>query len=109
MYGDGSEGGIFVLRPYLDVFGHQQPIFIQEIFFIKRTIRVSFKRDGVAPLATLDFYKIGKVLGRGSLGKVNLGLHKLTRKLIAIKSVNKNLKPMAEKWERFQNEVSIMK
>jgi serine/threonine protein kinase len=31
-------------------------------------------------------YKIGKVLGQGGFGKVNLGLQRLTRKLVAIKS-----------------------
>ncbi len=36
---------------------------------------------------TIDFYKIGRVLGRGGFGKVNLGLHRLTRKLVAIKSI----------------------
>ena len=37
---------------------------------------------------TIDLYKIGKVLGQGGFGKVNLGLHRLTRKLCAIKSIN---------------------
>jgi 5'-AMP-activated protein kinase catalytic alpha subunit len=32
-------------------------------------------------------YKIGRVLGQGGFGKVNLGLHRLTRKLVAIKSI----------------------
>lgn len=36
---------------------------------------------------TIDMYKIGKVLGQGGFGKVNLGLHRLTRKLVAIKSI----------------------
>lgn len=34
----------------------------------------------------IEFYKIGKILGRGAFGKVNLALHRLTRKLVAIKS-----------------------
>jgi serine/threonine protein kinase len=37
----------------------------------------------------VDFYKIGKMLGRGAFGKVNLAMHKMTRKLVAIKSLNK--------------------
>jgi serine/threonine protein kinase len=29
------------------------------------------------------------MLGRGAFGKVSMGMHKLTRKLVAIKSINK--------------------
>jgi serine/threonine protein kinase len=36
-----------------------------------------------------EFYKVGKVLGRGAFGKVHLGLHRLTRKLVAIKTLLK--------------------
>jgi len=38
----------------------------------------------------MDYYKLGRVLGRGSYGKVNIALHKLTRKIVAVKSVAKN-------------------
>jgi serine/threonine protein kinase len=34
-------------------------------------------------------YRIGRVLGRGAFGKVNLSSHKLNEKLVAIKSINK--------------------
>jgi len=37
----------------------------------------------------VDFYRIGKVLGKGAFGKVNLALHKLSGKFAAIKSINK--------------------
>ena len=53
-------------------------------------IKLSFKKDLKAPDTDLEFYKIGKVIGQGSYGKVNIGLHKLTRKVVAIKSVKKN-------------------
>lgn len=56
---------------------------------IKRNIRVAFKRDSKAPAPNFKYYKIGRLIGRGSFGKVNLALHKLTRKLVAVKSVNK--------------------
>jgi len=38
----------------------------------------------------MTYYKLGRVLGRGSYGKVNIALHKLTRKIVAVKSVNRN-------------------
>lgn len=34
----------------------------------------------------MQMYKVGRLLGQGAYGKVNLGLHKITRKLVAIKS-----------------------
>ncbi len=40
-------------------------------------------------MTTIEFYRIGKMLGRGAFGKVNLAMHKLVRKLAAIKSLNK--------------------
>ena len=38
----------------------------------------------------IELYKVGKILGKGAFGKVNLGLHRLTRKLVAIKSTDKD-------------------
>lgn len=35
-------------------------------------------------------YKIGRVLGRGAYGKVNIAAHKLSKKLCAVKSINMN-------------------
>ena len=56
---------------------------------LMKHIRLSFKQAGSAPNTTVDFYRIGKVLGKGAFGKVNLALHKLTEKYAAIKSINK--------------------
>jgi len=38
-----------------------------------------------------NFYRVGKILGRGAFGKVNLAMHKLVRKLVALKSLNKEI------------------
>lgn len=42
------------------------------------------------PTTDITFYRIGKMLGRGAFGKVNLAMHKLVRKLVALKSLNKS-------------------
>ena len=44
---------------------------------------------GDAPMTTTEFYRAGKMLGKGAFGKVCLGMHKLTRKLVALKGINK--------------------
>ena len=38
----------------------------------------------------IDYYKIGKVIGKGAFGKVNLAIHRLTGKFVALKSINKS-------------------
>mmetsp|Transcript_9931 Transcript_9931/g.12352 ORF Transcript_9931/g.12352 Transcript_9931/m.12352 type:complete len:149 (+) Transcript_9931:3478-3924(+) len=61
---------------------------ICEMIQISKKLKDSFSATGEAPETTTEFYRAGKMLGRGAFGKVNLGMHKLTRKLIAIKSIN---------------------
>ena len=41
------------------------------------------------PPTTLDVYKFVKLLGKGAFGKITLGIHKLTGKQVAIKSIDK--------------------
>ena len=60
-----------------------------DIWYIKRDIKVSFKRYSKPPDTILEYYKFGRILGRGSFGKVNIALHMLTRKVVAVKSINK--------------------
>ena len=54
-----------------------------------KLIKLSYTKSGKPPSTTVDFYRVGKVLGRGAFGKVNLAVHKLTQQLCAIKSINK--------------------
>jgi len=48
------------------------------------------------------------MLGRGAFGKVNLGMHKLTRKLIAIKSINKEYLSEEKQRNKVMHEVGIL-
>ena len=41
------------------------------------------------PTTTLDYYKFVKLIGKGAFGKVTLGIHKLTGKYVAIKTIDK--------------------
>lgn len=69
----------------------QQSARTKEINSIQKLIKSSFLEKGEPPLTSTDFYRIGKMLGRGAFGKVNLAMHKLVRKLVALKSLNKAL------------------
>ena len=51
---------------------------------------ISFDTAGQAPIiTTAEFYRIGKMLGKGAFGRVNLAMHKVTERLVAVKSMNK--------------------
>ena len=54
-----------------------------------RMIKMHFRKFNTAPPTTSDFYRIGRVLGKGAFGKVSLAMHKLSEQLVAIKSMSK--------------------
>ncbi len=56
-----------------------------------------------------ELYKIGKMLGKGAFGKVNLGVHKFTRKLVAIKAITKQFLNDGPSKEKVMREVSFLK
>lgn len=49
------------------------------------------------------------MLGKGAFGKVNMGLHRLTRKLVAIKSINLEYMKDESSKKKMSNEISILK
>lgn len=78
------------------------------MIFISKAIKDCFKNTNTAPVTTTDFYRAGKMLGRGAFGKVCLGMHKLTRKLIAIKSINKEYLSEEKQKNKVMHEVGIL-
>lgn len=72
-------------------------------------ITAHFQKHGTAPPTNLKFYKFLRLLGKGAFGKITLGVHKLTGKYVAIKSIDKaNIKDEYSKRKVFQ-EVYILK
>jgi serine/threonine protein kinase len=85
-----------------------KPLYEREKWEIKKMIKLSFKRDMKAPDTDFNFYKVGKIIGKGASGKVNLGLHKLTRKVVAMKSVKIDSMNKDISMKRVTNEFDIL-
>lgn len=56
---------------------------------IQKKIKFAFLKTGNPPETQTENYKIGKVMGKGAFGKVNLAIHRLSNKFVALKSINK--------------------
>ena len=76
---------------------------------LKTRIKHFFTANSNKFTSDLTFYRIGKVLGKGAFGKVNLGMHKLSGKLVAIKSLNKKYISDADAHRKVMREISILK
>ncbi len=59
------------------------------------------------PETTLDYYKIGRSIGHGAFGKVNISLHILSGRIVAIKSINKKKGVFSKK--NILYEIKLMK
>ena len=69
----------------------------------------SYQQNRKYPDTDLTFYKFGRQLGRGAFGKVNLGVHILTGKTVAIKSFKLNDKEINSIRRRLHLETQLMK
>lgn len=79
-----------------------------EMCTLSAKIKECFKKTGDAPKTSTEHYRAGKMLGRGAFGKVNLGMHKLTRKLVAIKSINKEYLSEEKQRNKVMHEVNLL-
>ncbi len=76
---------------------------------IMAEIRAKIENESKEPETRPEFYRIGKMLGKGAFGKVNLGMHKLTDSLVAMKSINKEFLEEERSRRKVAREVAILK
>jgi serine/threonine protein kinase len=63
---------------------------LQERERLIKFIKSYIKKHNELPPTTLEYYKFVKLIGKGAFGKVTLGIHKLTGKYVAIKTIEKS-------------------
>ena len=74
---------------------------------LQEYIKNYYQKNKEYPKTNLNFYKIGRRIGHGAFGKVNLALHILSGHIVAIKSFNKLKKKFPK--NRILYEVNLMK
>ena len=81
----------------------------RDMEIISQYIKKYYQKNNKYPTTKMKFYKYGRLLGKGAFGKVNLSLHTLTGRLVAIKSINKTKIINERQKTKIQLETSIMK
>ena len=61
------------------------------------------------PETQVEWYKIGKVMGKGAFGKVNLAIHRLSTKFVALKSINKSVMHEESSKRKVMQEYNILR
>jgi serine/threonine protein kinase len=71
--------------------------------------KLYFKKYNALPPTTLDFYKFVNLIGKGAFGKVTLGIHKLTGRYVAIKTIDKSFLQDSYSRQKVMQEVYILR
>jgi hypothetical protein len=76
---------------------------------ISNYIKMYYNKHNEYPPTNLKHYKYGRLIGKGAFGKVNLGLHTLTGRRVAIKSFNKKHLTNENAKKKIYYETNLMK
>lgn len=76
---------------------------------ISNYIKIYYNKNAEYPPTNLKHYKYGRLIGKGAFGKVNLGLHTLTGRRVAIKSFNKKHLTNENAKKKIYYETNLMK
>ena len=83
--------------------------YLHEAETLSNYIKQYYTKYNSYPITKVSFYKFGRLIGRGAFGKVNLGLHVLSGKIVAIKSFNKKKLENNAAYLKIYKEVNLMK
>ena len=88
---------------------NQGKYFLKESERLSKYIHDYYVRNDYYPKSQISFYKYGRLIGQGAFGKVNLGLHILTGRFVAIKSFNKNKLKNERARNKIYHEINLMR
>ena len=75
---------------------------------IANSIKKYYEKNGKYPQSRLEYYLIGRQIGHGAYGKVNLALHIASRRLVAIKTFSKKNLMNKQTYRKIQHEINIL-
>ena len=75
---------------------------------LRNEIKHSLLEKQKVPETTLQYYQIIKLIGKGSFGRVYLGLQKLTNRLVAIKCLEKEFIKEDSSKRKIKSEIEIL-
>ena len=87
----------------------QGKYYLKESERLSKYINEYFLKCEHYPKSQISFYKYGRLIGKGAFGKVNLGLHILTGRIVAIKSFNKKKLNSDKAKAKIYHEINLMK
>ena len=82
--------------------------FKQESRKLTKYIKDYFNKYKYYPKTDLNFYKYGRLLGKGAFGKVNIALHLASGRLVAIKSFNKKKLTNRRAKRKIKTEIEVL-
>ena len=88
---------------------NQGKYYLKESERLSKYIKEYYLQNDNFPKSQVSFYKYGRLIGKGAFGKVNLGLHILTGRIVAIKSFNKNNLKNERAKSKIYHEINLMK
>lgn len=73
-----------------------------------RYIQDSFRKGGKCPESTLEFYRVGKLIGKGAFGKVISATHKLSGETVAMKTIERSYLAEERHMKKVLQEIAIL-
>ena len=80
----------------------------QEMEKLSSYIKSYYQKHKTYPNTNKNFYKYGRLLGKGAFGKVNLALHLASGRLVAIKSFNKKKLAVKRAKRKVKTEIDVL-